>query len=145
MQIFARRELAEPPQGSHGPCGRPPVEFADRSGSPGPCGRPPGGLTSRAQGPGLPTDEPALLLEGSWPDEERGRDRWSLDDAIDSRFAWIDRWAAKHAERLAQRYPSAGNDDRPTLAYLNELALRYFLVKLLRVVAFFDEVCPPTR
>ena len=87
-----------------------------------------------------------LLLEGSWPDGESHARRWSLDDAIDSRFAWIDRGAAEHAARLAQPPEGLADDEnRATLAYLNELALRYFLVKLLRVVAFFDEVRRPAR
>ncbi|HEX7447495.1 MAG TPA: hypothetical protein VF306_08115 [Pirellulales bacterium] len=133
MLIFARHALAACLLGDT-------TTFA---GSPGPCGRLHGDSTNRAQGPGLPAEEPVLLLEGSWPDAETRPNRWSLDDAIDARFAWIDRWAAKQAERLAQRTPDCYSDNHPTLAYLNELALRYFLVKLLRVVAFFDEVYRP--
>lgn len=68
----------------------------------------------------------ALLLEGSWP--EGGR---SLDDAIDARYAWIDEAAASWAERLGASCASA---------WLDALALRYYLVKLLRVVAYFTDI-----
>lgn len=90
--------------------------------------------------------EPALVLEGSWPgatlDAERRGPRpshqlhWSLDDLIDSRYAWIDPTASDLAAEVA------GDSGGMSLAYLNELALRYFLVKLVRVVAFF-ELHPP--
>lgn len=133
MLICARRTLAASLLGDT-------TTFA---GSPGPCGRLPGDFTNRAQGPGLPAEEPALLLEGSWPDAEARPNRWSLDDAIDARFAWIDLWAANRAEQLGRPNADFAGGDHPTLAYLNELALRYFLVKLLRVVAFFDELCLP--
>ncbi len=126
MQIFARRALAASVSGSA-------TKIAS---SPGPYGR--------LSGPGgrLPGDT-TLLLEGSWAGGELPFDCWSLDDAIDARFAWIDRLAAEYAERLARQEAGLRDDERPTLAYINELALRYFLVKLLRVVAFFEDVCLP--
>jgi hypothetical protein len=108
--------------------------------------------------------EPALLLEGSWPDRAAAKrcpgataydclaatteGQWSLDDAIDARYAWIDEAAARLAAEVAacaaeRESPfGAQGDDNISLAYLNELALRYFIVKLLRVVAFF-ETYPP--
>jgi hypothetical protein len=76
--------------------------------------------------------EPALLLEGSWPVESTGPSRWSLDEWIDLRHAWID----DEASRLAA-VASRGSSGEITLAYLNVLPLRYYLVKLLRVVAAF--------
>lgn len=97
--------------------------------------------------PDLPPQQPALLLEGHWPADSSGPNRWSLDEAIDERHAWIDKLAADWAESLGRpdgaptrRSPS----EQPprgeiTFAYLNALALRYYLVRLLRVVAFFDQ------
>ena len=90
---------------------------------------------------------PALLLEGSWPPEHRHRRLHpSLDDAVDCRLAWIDEEAARLAERLAAAH---ARDDRQadlfhriTPAYLNALPLRYYLVKLLRVVAYFSQIRP---
>ena len=43
-----------------------------------------------------------LLLEGSWLWAQRRPGRWSLDEAIDARFAWIDRLATEYAEQTAQ-------------------------------------------
>ncbi len=115
-------------------------------------------------GPRSACDAPALLLEGSWPDAPSPHARWSLDDAIDARFGWIDRAATELAEqagnhcRFALREKASargGNqdvrclrdpDDRdaPSVhpAWLNALALRYYLVKLIRLVAYFTEVRP---
>lgn len=77
-----------------------------------------------------------LLLEGSWPRNEERPDRWSLDEAIDARYAWIDSLAMDLAERAG---PSTSG---VSFAYINALALRYYVVKLLRVIAFFDRVRP---
>lgn len=93
-----------------------------------------------------PTDEPALLLEGSWPEAMRTAHRDSLDAAIDARHGWIDSSAAELAARLAEDvnlnpldapYPTA------LLANLGALRLRYFFVKLLRWVAYCRDVRPP--
>jgi len=104
-----------------------------------------------------PTPQPfALLLEGSWPEEG-----WSLDDAIDARHAWIDEAAAYWAEYLewlgqetdgneeadgTRSVPATlvrrGSPDPALTVGLNALALRYYFVKLLRVVAYFTEVRP---
>lgn len=81
-----------------------------------------------------PDDE--LLLEGSWPRTEDRPGRWSLDDSIDARFTWIDPLAIDLAERAG--VTSGGLN----FAYINALALRYHLVKLLRVIAFFHHVRP---
>lgn len=81
----------------------------------------------------------AVLLEGSWP-----LGGLSLDDAIDARFSWIDEAAVYWADCLDQL--SASPECQTNLpvhtAWLNALPLRYYLVKLLRVVAFFTEVRP---
>ncbi|HVW39382.1 MAG TPA: hypothetical protein VHB99_18825, partial [Pirellulales bacterium] len=95
---------------------------------------------------------PALLLEGAWPGQHARQEYWSLDESIDDRHRWIDRTAAELAERLGAvslaRHPaSMGKTEHETgeisFAYLNALALRYYFVKLLRVVAFFDQVRRP--
>jgi hypothetical protein len=92
-------------------------------------------------GPLLRADEPALLLEGSWRDGGSAF-RYSLDEAIDARQAWIDEEASQTAHALASD-AIEGHElgispaSCPGPAYLNELKLRYYLVKLLRVVAFF--------
>ena len=89
---------------------------------------------------------PALLLEGSWPSETPGCLHWSLDDSIDGRFQWIDGLASELAEELAAL--DRADDGSPSAASLyssanlNALALRYYLVKLARIVAYFSEVRP---
>ncbi|MHC4402763.1 MAG: hypothetical protein ACYTG0_24125 [Planctomycetota bacterium] len=89
---------------------------------------------------------PALLLEGSWPAEASPLVRSSLDDAIDARFGWIDEEASRLAERLAEATPQDHERHDPLgsipPAWLNALSLRYYLVKLLRPVAYFTEVRP---
>jgi hypothetical protein len=96
--------------------------------------------------PSLDAHVPALLLEGSWPGEEPTAWRASLDDAIDGRFEWIDLQASHWAEHVGQGSAIAHGRqklvDAVTPAYLNALALRYYLVKLIRVVAYFTESRP---
>jgi len=82
----------------------------------------------------LSSKDTAILIEGSWPDDTQSLARSSLDDSIDGGFEWIDRQAAEFSDLLG-----AGGISP---AYLNALALRYYLVKLLRVVAFFTEIRP---
>ena len=79
-----------------------------------------------------PPGRPALLLEGSWPQPDRSPLHDALDDAIDDRFAWIDGEAVELASAL----------EGSSAAYLNALALRYHMVKLLRPVAYFTELRP---
>ncbi len=81
---------------------------------------------------------PALLLEGSWPEPQRGNRR-ALDEEIDGRFDAIDRQAADWAERLAD-VDTPG--DFPPPAMLNVLPLRYCLVKLIRVAQYFTRHDP---
>jgi hypothetical protein len=88
---------------------------------------------------------PALLLEGSWAPAAASPLRWSLDAAITPNRGWIDEQAAAWAEALAKDgllLPRGTALDHLSSAYLNALELRYYLVKLLRVVAFFTEVQP---
>jgi hypothetical protein len=56
-----------------------------------------------------------------------------LDEAIDARFEWID-------EEAQQVMSSIDNSEDNCPAWLNALSLRYYLVKLLRIVAYFTEV-----
>lgn len=88
----------------------------------------------------LHNQEPALLLEGSWPAEQGRGPRWSLDDCIDARHAWIDAAAQELAEQAAN--PHAEHPDHPHLAWLHALGLRYYLVRLLRPICFFRDVLP---
>ncbi len=88
---------------------------------------------------------PALLLEGSWAPAAAAPVHWSLDAAISPGHAWIDEQAAEWAELLAKdgMFLPRGNPlARLSSADLNVLELRYYLVKLLRLVAFFTEVQP---
>ena len=70
----------------------------------------------------------------------------SLDDAIDGHFDWIDQQATDLAELLGGADPllsdRAGPPDRISPAFLNALALRYYLVKLIRPLAYLTEVQP---
>ncbi|MBX3411972.1 MAG: hypothetical protein KF708_04580 [Pirellulales bacterium] len=90
----------------------------------------------------LAPHEPALLCEGSWPAPLQSAARFSLDDAIDARFAWIDREASRLAECAAEAH---GQDSSALFAWLNALALRYELVKYIRVIAFFEQCYRPHR
>lgn len=94
----------------------------------------------------LRREDSALLLEGSWPSNASSGLHRSLDEAIDGRFDWIDRQAADWAESLAGNDPPRHEAGSPaagiSAAYLNALALRYYLVKLLRPLAYFTEVQP---
>ena len=95
----------------------------------------------------LSPESPALLLEGSWP-AAAVPTRWSLDVAIGARQAWIDEQAVEWAQSLAKDgllLPRGNPLDHISSAYLNALDLRYYLVKLLRLVAFFTEVQPLVR
>ena len=87
----------------------------------------------------LGSDE-TLLLEGSWPAVERRPGCWSLDEAIDAGFSWIDHLATEYAHQTAQ--PGPFSQRTLNVAYINELSLRYYFVKLLRIAAFFRDVRP---
>lgn len=81
-----------------------------------------------------------VLLEGSWPGEWGLPKFHSLDDALDGQCVWIDALAARLAEQLAGD-GAAGL----SAAHLNLLALRYYLVRPLRLVAYFTEAAPLAR
>ncbi len=88
----------------------------------------------------LASNEPALLLEGSWPGAASPASRWSLDRTIDAHCDWIDRAAAELAESAIAT--PAQDRRRSEFVWLNVVKLRYVLVKLLRVAAFFRELWP---
>jgi len=85
---------------------------------------------ARAPAPGAST----VLLSGVWP-HAVDRNIVQVDDVLDARYGWID----LEAERLAE---VAGQS---SVAWVNALALRYYLVKLLRVAVFFTQVQPILR
>ncbi|HUT90738.1 MAG TPA: hypothetical protein VMY37_14640 [Thermoguttaceae bacterium] len=91
-------------------------------------------------------DGPAVLFEGAWPEGAPPDSPSSLDDQIDARFAWIDRTASRLAEQAcAPLFSSDGEEPGfPPInaAWLNALALRYYLAKLVRLVAYFTEIRP---
>lgn len=90
---------------------------------------------------------PALLLEGGWDSSHRssGLPRWDLDHLIDVGCSWVDDEAVRLAEQLAFEKDASEIGEKPiTLAYVNTLALSYYLVKLLRPVALYEQGLPPT-
>ena len=96
-------------------------------------------------------DQPAVLLEGSWPIGMSAVHE-TLEDALDNRFAWIDEKAACYAEGATNCLSVGGQDtdwEPPTCCisdgYLNVRSLRYYLVKLIRTVVYFREVRPIAR
>ena len=98
-----------------------------------------------------PSADRALLLEGSWPSDMQAGWRWALDDVFDARHETLDVVASELAEHMIAYAPMANESGPPaashpahtewptSLADLNALRLRYHLVKLLRVVAFFAQ------
>ena len=91
--------------------------------------------------------QPILLLEGDDPAGAASSIHRSLDGAIDGRFAWIDAEASRLAEQVAESQRGAGPAcvAEASPAYLHALALRYYLVKLIRGIVYFTEVAPPAR
>jgi hypothetical protein len=87
-----------------------------------------------------PCAGPAVLLEGAW-EEPHPTDRWSLDQTLDGRFDWLDRRVEACATELI-RYDQAHAPPGRAPLWLGALELRYHLVKLLRVCAFFTHVRP---
>lgn len=86
--------------------------------------------------------QPTVLLTGAWP-QVPSESVVELDVAIDRRFTWID----KEAERLAELAGGRvlDHDNSLSAPWVNVLALRYYLVRLLRVIEFFSRVQPPER
>ncbi len=92
-------------------------------------------------------DDPALLLEGAWDnlrEDPNGAPRWDLDQLIDVGCSWVDDEATRLAGQLASTNETNQAAREPiTLAYVNALALRYYLVKLLRPVAMYEHGLSP--
>ena len=91
----------------------------------------------------LAGSQPALLLEGDWPEVAGSAPRWSLDEWADARVRWIDDQATALAAELGtggDRLPPAGLGRWDQFAYINAAALRYYLVKLLRTAAWFEQL-----
>ncbi len=86
--------------------------------------------------------KPVVLLTGPWP-HGPSKSVIELDQVLDRRYLQLDR----EAERLVEL--AGGEGDRQEgplpLAWVNALGLRYYLVKLLRVVEFFTQVQPPRQ
>src|SRR5690606_8331291 len=78
----------------------------------------------------------ALLLEGACPAEWRKAGLQSLDETIDATYGWIDRRAVMLTGQLIELAAEHGAPCIDALA----LPLRYALVRLLRVVTYFNEV-----
>ncbi|HEY1065372.1 MAG TPA: hypothetical protein VGE52_04660, partial [Pirellulales bacterium] len=79
-------------------------------------------------------DDSALLLEGA-PSDPSG-DLESLDEIFDARFSHLDETASRMAEAAGRAC---------TNLHADALALRYELVRLLRLAAFFSVVRPLGR
>lgn len=90
---------------------------------------------------------PALLLEGCWSEDietKAGTTRWDLDQLIDVNCSWVDDEAIRLADQIGFKDKGGLTADEPiSLAYINSLALRYYLVKLLRLVALFERGLAP--
>ncbi len=88
----------------------------------------------------------SLLLEGDWPAEERSAGHGSLDAILDTSFQWIDRQAAELAEQLAETdraiCTSGPAVEQLSPLFLNVRSLRYYLVKLLRPLAYLTDQRP---
>ncbi len=85
----------------------------------------------------------AVLLEGAW-DESASAERESLDQTLDGRFDWLDRQAEACAAAAIQ-HDEARTACGQSPLWLGALELRYQLVRLLRVCAFFQHVRPLAR
>ncbi|MBN8626766.1 MAG: hypothetical protein J0M17_14890 [Planctomycetes bacterium] len=84
--------------------------------------------------PDFSATAPALLLEGSWPEDAPYRH--ALDDLIASpQFEHLDRDAQRLVEQLATAAAPTGAD-QPNFTDVNTLKLRYAAVKWLRIVAY---------
>ena len=85
----------------------------------------------------LPKRRPAILLSGLWPDADRSG-VVELDEVLDGRYAWIDGEAERLAEVAARQPPGLP----PPPAWVHALGLRYYLLRLLRIVVYFTAVRP---
>ena len=85
-------------------------------------------------------EEPGLLLEGDWPYEMRSSKRLSLDRLIDARHGWVDEEAQRVAAQISGLDAATAQNGQAhvSVAYVNALRLRYYLVKLVRLIAAFE-------
>ncbi|MHB8897218.1 MAG: glycosyltransferase family protein [Thermoguttaceae bacterium] len=86
--------------------------------------------------------KPVVVLCGAWPYGDSGRVT-ELDSTLDRRYVWLDR----EAERLAELAAGDGPELRPALpaAWVNVLGLRYYLLKLIRVIEYLTSIEPLGR
>ncbi|NLS92185.1 MAG: UDP-N-acetyl glucosamine 2-epimerase [Planctomycetaceae bacterium] len=87
----------------------------------------------------LLSGKPTVVLTGAWPQELSGS-VVELDSTIDCRYVHLDR----EAERLAELAGGEGTAQGSHLPapWVNVLGLRYYLLKLLRVVEHFSAIQP---
>ncbi|QGJ70994.1 Hypothetical protein PBC10988_26970 [Planctomycetales bacterium 10988] len=85
---------------------------------------------------------PSVLLEGDWPETWQQPWRWSLDETIDGQFGWLDRKACQLADRAADAAKSAsqGSPLWQRAGFVYALKLRYYCLRLLRVLVFLDGI-----
>ena len=86
--------------------------------------------------------KPIVLLTGAWP-LDSSRSVVELDVTIDHRYTWIDQEAERLAEMAGGGTP--GHAKSLPAPWVNILALRYYLVRLLRVIEFFSKIEPPAK
>ncbi len=86
--------------------------------------------------------KPVVVLAGAWP-QEQSKLVVELDSTIDCRYTWLDREAEHLAELAGGGLPDYGAG--LPAPWVNALGLRYYLVKLLRVIEYFSSVEPPQK
>lgn len=86
-------------------------------------------------------NKPVVLLTGAWPDGQ-SKGIVELDVAIDHRFTRLDQEAERLAELAGSKNPYGQDLPAP---WVNVLALRYYLLRLLRVIEFFSQIQPPRK
>ncbi len=85
-------------------------------------------------------DDQWLVLHGSWPWEDLSK-RCSLDQCLDAGWDWVDELAQRWGQVLtgtedSQVHWATKPCEAALFCFLHALPLRYFLVDLLRTVAF---------
>jgi len=94
-------------------------------------------LAHADRGKALLPPRAVALLEGAAPQSHEACRLTALDDVITALDEWIDRAAANLATEIAEQLPQSPHD--PALVpFAQALPLRYYLVKLLRVIAYLD-------
>lgn len=87
----------------------------------------------------LLSGKPTVVLTGTWP-QEPSESVVELDSTIDCRHIRLDREAERLAE-LAGGEGAARGVHLP-VPWVNVLGLRYYLLKLIRVIEYFSAICP---